>query len=308
LFDRKLEVVERLGLQTEKALEHQEDKILSRAIQLTEAVPYAPGSPAEPQIVETRARSYSKLVPEKVTRVFLWDLDDTIVPWDSMAKTKLEGMDKAFFDEWFQLSKDWQQEHLFGDELKSSQLDALSEGMSANHTLASFEGMSNPPECLQAAVQHYPEVLERYKEEQVGTERLREMLEETDRLSEGWLAAGKEALEASTNVPGSINVIVTASKIMAAVAKLMMFKMNRMVDGRHIYSVWCEGSKQECFQHFKQMHPKAKFLAIGDGKKEEAAAKALKIEFVKINAQKGAKAAVADLHKLTKKFEAMAPK
>ena len=52
--------------------------------------------------------------------MFLWDLDDTLVPWDSMSKGKLEG-GKEFFAEWFQLSKDLQQAFLFNDELKALQ-------------------------------------------------------------------------------------------------------------------------------------------------------------------------------------------
>lgn len=40
---------------------------------------------------------------------------------------------------------------------------------------------------------------------------------------------------------GTLNVIVTASKLMAAVAKMMMFELAHCVDPHHIYSCWCEG-------------------------------------------------------------------
>lgn len=60
----------------------------------------------------------------QVEHVFLWDLDDTLIPWDSMSRGKLEG-GKEFFNEWFELSKEFQKSELWGDELGSAQLDAL---------------------------------------------------------------------------------------------------------------------------------------------------------------------------------------
>ena len=36
-------------------------------------------------------------------------------------------------------------------------------------------------------------------------------------------------------------MIVTASKLMAAVAKMMMFELAHCVDPHLIYSCWCEG-------------------------------------------------------------------
>ena len=134
---------------------------------------------------------------------------------------------------------------------------------------------------------------------------LEDLLEDTDGRSEGWLRAGRAALKAGTQGAGSVNVIVTASKLMAAVAKLMMFGLSEHVDGGHIYSCWMEGTKQDVFDLFKSTHKRAKFMAIGDGKHEEKAAKTLKFPFFKINAQNGCKAAVADLEKLAVKFADM---
>lgn len=121
------------------------------------------------------------------------------------------------------------------------------------------------------------------------------LLEATERISDGWLAAGKEALAAAARVKGSVNVIVTASKLLAAVTKLKMFGLAQHIDGLHIYSCWMEGSKQQVFELFKKRHRRARFMAIGDGKAEEQASSTLKIPFHKINAQKGTKAAVRDL-------------
>jgi len=312
-FEAKLEVVDRMDLDAGRGLAHAEEEMVTRARRLSEANNATTMSPEKPLTSPGgRDRSYSKLVPTVVKHVFLWDLDDTLVPWDSMAKGKLPGGKHWFEDNWLTFSKEWQNTKLFGEELKQSQIDALDAGMDPNHHLASFNSLqaSDVAENLQAALIRYPEIKELYerygRNQELPSADLVRLLEETDAMSDGWLTAGQEALRAATKVEGSVNVIVTASKLMAAVAKLMMFGLHEQVDAGHVYSCWMEGTKQDVFDLFQKKHRKAKFMAIGDGKHEEAAAKALKMGFVKINAQKGSKAAVADLNKLTKKFTDMA--
>lgn len=101
-------------------------------------------------------------------------------------------------------------------------------------------------------------------------------------------------------------MIVTASKLMAATTKLMLFHLSKYIDAQNIYSCWMEGSKLDVFRMFKTKYPTARLMAIGDGKQEAQAAKDLRIPFVAISAAQGAESAVKDLVQLTKTFEEMA--
>ena len=60
---------------------------------------------------------------------------------------------------------------------------------------------------------------------------------ELDVGTDGWTAQGREVFKTAAELPGAINVVVTASKLLAAVAKLMVFNLNAHVDATQIYSV-----------------------------------------------------------------------
>ena len=95
---------------------------------------------------------------------------------------------------------------------------------------------------------------------------------DTDEASQGWTTAAREAFKAAAEGPAAVNVVVSASKLLPTLAKLMLFSLNRHVAAHDVYSVWMEGSRLEALRELQGRFPRAELLLVGDGDREREAA------------------------------------
>ena len=123
-----------------------------------------------------------------------------------------------------------------------------------------------------------------------------------DDASQGWTVAAREAFKAAAEVPGTRNVVLTSSKLLSALGKLILFSLNRHVAPHDVCSVWMEGRKKDHLAELQASYPPGvDFLVIGDGKEEHAAALELGMPFFEITRGSCAKAA-ADLGRLQRQL------
>ena len=62
---------------------------------------------------------------KRPTKVIIWDLDDTLIIWDSLSKGTFDmpdGVCDELWKEWFALSKRFQEEQLYGSMVKEAQV------------------------------------------------------------------------------------------------------------------------------------------------------------------------------------------
>ncbi|KAL6778635.1 EYA1 [Auxenochlorella protothecoides x Auxenochlorella symbiontica] len=126
----------------------------------------------------------------------------------------------------------------------------------------------------------------------------------TDTLAAGWLTAAQGLLAACLahlpvllgaalgtpshagvrdHLPQVRHVAVTSSDLLPSLAKLALFRLDRFFAGRDVLSSRVHG-KLECFARLRDRFPgSAAFVAIGDGREEEAAAAALGWPFIKVS-------------------------
>jgi len=225
---------------------------------------------------------------KKAARVVLWDLDDTLILWDSL-KSKYstipcssscgisEGTGSEIFDQLLPLSKEFQEDYLDQLQVSSLQADELSAGTARTpvHTLASNSRYHNVIELFDQRCSDLLHGSDLEKERQ-------KLLRRIEQTSKGWLSAGKQAAAAFHAHEGTVNVVITASRVMAAVSKMLLFDLNSSFDSSNIYSCWMRGKKLDAFRHVQRMYPHAKFMAVGDGNQERDAAQELGIPFVRI--------------------------
>jgi len=207
-------------------------------------------------------------------------LDDTLVPWDSLSKGKCGDAD--LWEEWSGLSKDFQEDSLGGAYVKNGQADGVVG--SDNDPLHSLKStMANPGLNLayQDMLAQFGKPLSRVASSALGR-RQQDLFRRLDRDTDGWLTEGQAILGMTHGQEGTLNVILTASRLQAAVGKLMLFGLNQSVHGECIYSCWMRGSKRDAFRALTTKYSGAYFVAIGDGKQEKEAAEALRVPFFHI--------------------------
>lgn len=180
------------------------------------------------------------------------------------------------FDDLLPLSKEFQEDYLDQMSVSKLQADELSAGTVKTpvHSLASNPRYRNVTELFD---QQCSELLEPALEQ----ERQR-LLGRIERASNGWLTAGKKAASSYQAAEGTVNVIITASRLMAAISKMMLFDLNSSFNSTDIYSCWMRGKKLDAFRYVQRQYPNAKFLAIGDGNQECDASSELGIPFIRI--------------------------
>lgn len=110
------------------------------------------------------------------------------------------------------------------------------------------------------------------------------LYEETDRITGGWLQASHDLLLALQNAkPGKVeHIVVSSGQLVATLAKLMLFKLDKFFPLSHIYSS-SKASKLSCFLRIvDRFGPNCRYCVIGDGSEEAAAAAEMSWPYVKI--------------------------
>ena len=73
--------------------------------------------------------------------------------------------------------------------------------------------------------------------------------------------------------PGYVNVMVTTTQLVPAIAKTILYELGGVFDIDNVYSATKIG-KESCFERIIQRYGKnVTYVSIGDGREEEVAAK-----------------------------------
>ncbi|XP_060523941.1 eyes absent homolog 2 [Cylas formicarius] len=269
-----------------------------------------------------RNNTVSPTAPESTTdRVFIWDLDETIIIFHSLltgsyaAKYqkdaqnvvqlgfKMEEMvfnlaDTHFF---FNDIEECDQVHI--DDVSSddngqdlSNYNFSTDGFHA----ASAAGTGNL--CLSTGVRggvdwmrklafRYRKIKETYNNyrNSVGgllgstkREQWLQLRQEIEVVTDNWLTLANKCLTLINSRTNCVNVLVTTTQLIPALAKVLLFGLGNVFPIDNIYSATKIG-KESCFERIvTRFGRKCTYVVIGDGQDEEAAAKTLNFPFWRI--------------------------
>ena len=160
--------------------------------------------------------------------VVVWDFNNTLLPHYKMKRGTDD--ERALFAEWSGFTDVIQNEHLPAASSKWTDAE--------NVAVLGVEGM----EACRAVYE---------SECKIPAEELASLENDTEKVSDGWITAGRKALS-YVAARGGLNVILTNAPLKATVAKLILFRMAQYVPLELIYS--SNGCKDD--------------LLMGGGKKE----------------------------------------
>ncbi|KAF4793300.1 Eyes absent 2 [Turdus rufiventris] len=101
---------------------------------------------------------------------------------------------------------------------------------------------------------------------------------ELEALTDLWLTHALKALNLIHSRPNCVNVLVTTTQLIPALAKVLLYGLGTVFPIENIYSATKTG-KESCFERIMQRFGrKAVYIVIGDGVEEEQGAK--KVQFV----------------------------
>ncbi|CAH1110647.1 unnamed protein product [Psylliodes chrysocephalus] len=269
-----------------------------------------------------RTNTVSPTTPESTTdRVFIWDLDETIIIFHSLltgsyaAKYqkdpqnvvqlgfKMEEMvfnlaDNNFF---FNDIEECDQVHI--DDVSSD--DNGQDLSSYNFSTDGFQSTSTTGSgnlCLAAGVRggvdwmrklafRYRKIKETYNNYRnsvgglLGTTKREQWLQlraEIESVTDNWLTLANKCLTLINSRSNCVNVLVTTTQLIPALAKVLLFGLGGVFPIDNIYSATKIG-KESCFERIvTRFGRKCTYVVIGDGQDEEAAAKALNFPFWRI--------------------------
>ena len=111
------------------------------------------------------------------------------------------------------------------------------------------------------------------------------------------MSAGREALRLCGSTKGVrvVNVLVTASQLIPAYAKLLVYRLSGFFPPQFVYSA-SHTPKLECFKIIMKKFRTTsdlpvEFVVIGDGREEQEASCKLKLKFISVKK-------VSDLHNI----------
>ena len=102
-------------------------------------------------------------------------------------------------------------------------------------------------------------------------------------MTDNWLGLSMQALQLIHQREDNINVLVTTTPLVPALAKCLLHGLGEMFPVQNIYSA-CTIGKQSCFERIQaRFSNKVTYIAIGDKDDEAQAAKNLGFPFWRIN-------------------------
>ncbi|CAH1126528.1 unnamed protein product [Ceutorhynchus assimilis] len=269
-----------------------------------------------------RTNTISPTTPESTTdRVFIWDLDETIIIFHSLLTGsyatkfhkdtqnvvqlgfKMEEMvfnlsDTHFF---FNDIEECDQVHI--DDVSSD--DNGQDLSNYNFTTDGFHAASaagNGNLCLAAGVRggvdwmrklafRYRKIKETYNNyrNSVGgllgsnkREHWLQLRQEIEAITDNWLTLANKCLTLINSRSNCVNVLVTTTQLIPALAKVLLFGLGNVFPIDNIYSATKIG-KESCFERIvTRFGRKCTYVVIGDGQDEETAAKTLNFPFWRI--------------------------
>ncbi|XP_066092686.1 eyes absent homolog 2 isoform X2 [Saccopteryx bilineata] len=226
----------------------------------------------------------------EIERVFVWDLDETIIIFHSL----LTGTFASRY------GKDCDQIHVDDVSSDDNGQDLSTYNFSADGFHSSAPGASL---CLGSGVHggvdwmrklafRYRRVKEMYNtyKNNVGgligapkRETWLQLRAELEALTDLWLTHSLKALNLINSRPNCVNVLVTTTQLIPALAKVLLYGLGSVFPIENIYSATKTG-KESCFERIMQRFGrKAVYIVIGDGVEEEQGAKKHNMPFWRIS-------------------------
>uniref|UniRef100_A0A8B9YMM8 Eyes absent homolog n=1 Tax=Bos mutus grunniens TaxID=30521 RepID=A0A8B9YMM8_BOSMU len=259
--------------------------------------PYVPASSICPSPLSTSTyvlQEASHNIPsqssESLGRVFVWDLDETIIIFHSL----LTGTFASRY------GKDCDQIHVDdvssddnGQDLSTYNFSAdgfHSSAPGANLCLGS--GVHGGVDWMRKLAFRYRRVKEMYNtyKNNVGgligapkRETWLQLRAELEALTDLWLTHSLKALNLINSRPNCVNVLVTTTQLIPALAKVLLYGLGSVFPIENIYSATKTG-KESCFERIMQRFGrKAVYIVIGDGVEEEQGAKKHNMPFWRVS-------------------------
>ncbi|CAG9813699.1 unnamed protein product, partial [Phaedon cochleariae] len=268
-----------------------------------------------------RTNTVSPTTPESTTdRVFIWDLDETIIIFHSLLTGsyatkyqkdpqnvvqlgfKMEEMvfnlaDTHFF---FNDIEECDQVHIDdvssddnGQDLSNYNFstDGFQSSSSGSGNLCLATGVRGGVDWMRKLAFRYRKIKETYNNYRnsvgglLGASKREQWLQlraEIESVTDNWLTLANKCLTLINSRSNCVNVLVTTTQLIPALAKILLFGLGGVFPIDNIYSATKIG-KESCFERIvTRFGRKCTYVVIGDGQDEEAAAKSLNFPFWRI--------------------------
>ncbi|CAG9131492.1 unnamed protein product [Plutella xylostella] len=260
-------------------------------------------------------------VPEPSTeRVFVWDLDETIIIFHSLLTGtyatkynkdthqivqlgfRMEEMIFSLSDTHFFFNdvEECDQEHIDavaaddnGQDLSAYNFasDGFHAGAAPSTGLCA-PGVRGGVDWMRKLAFRYRKIKDTYNNHRnsvgglLGPAKREQWLQlraELEQATDNWLTLACKCLNMINSRENCVNVLVTTTQLVPALAKVLLFGLGGVFPIENIYSATKTG-KETCFEKIKQRFgERCTYVVIGDGQDEEAAAKAKNYPFWRIS-------------------------
>ncbi|XP_058051790.1 eyes absent homolog 3 isoform X5 [Ahaetulla prasina] len=254
----------------------------------------------------------------ELERVFLWDLDETIIIFHSLltgSYAQKYGKDPSlvvgFGLTMEEMIFEVADTHLFFNDLEECDQvhveDVASDdngqdlsnynfstdgfsgsGSNANHGSTGVQGGVDWMRKLAFRYRKVREVYDKYKNNVVALlspekkEALQRLREDIEVLTDSWLGTALKSLLLIQSRKNCVNVLITTTQLVPALAKVLLYGLGEVFPIENIYSATKIG-KESCFERIiSRFGKKVTYVVIGDGRDEELAAKQHNMPFWRI--------------------------
>ncbi|XP_059174094.1 eyes absent homolog 1-like isoform X2 [Physella acuta] len=268
-----------------------------------------------------RSRTQPSPGPESdLERVFVWDLDETIIIFHSLltgsyatryTKDHQSSMSMGLRME--EIIFNLADTHLFFNDLEEcdqvhiddvssddngqdlSNYNFVTDGFHAaasNANLCLATGVRGGVDWMRKLAFRYrrmKEIYNTYKNnvgELLGPQKRDQWIQlrrEIETLTDSWLTLALKSLQIIHSRPNCVNVLVTTTQLVPALAKVLLYGLGGVFNIENVYSATKIG-KESCFERIvSRFGRKCTYVVVGDGRDEESASKQMNWPFWRIS-------------------------
>ncbi|XP_055887181.1 eyes absent homolog 1-like isoform X3 [Biomphalaria glabrata] len=268
-----------------------------------------------------RSRTQPSPGPESdLERVFVWDLDETIIIFHSLltgtyaqryTKDPQGSMSMGLRME--EIIFNLADTHLFFNDLEEcdqvhiddvssddngqdlSNYNFANDGFHAaanNANIAMATGVRGGVDWMRKLAFRYrrmKEIYNSYRNNVAGLlgpqkrEQWIQLRQEIETLTDSWLTLALKSLQIIHSRPNCVNVLVTTTQLVPALAKVLLYGLGGVFNIDNIYSATKIG-KESCFERIvSRFGRKCTYVVVGDGRDEESASKQMNWPFWRIS-------------------------